>query len=112
MLPVAKAIVISGFSLAIAGIAIVLFLGGSLLAAIYWPFYSYDHLNAFATETQKSYLFEVRFGSDSSLKTEQDNSALMAEKFYCASKDINQHTTLKGLSPQPDDVSVNSKQLL
>ncbi len=99
-----KAIIIGGFSLAIAGIAIVLFCVGGLLSTIYWPFYSYDHLNSFVSETQKAYPFEVRFGSDPSLKAEADNSSLMAGKFYCGAKLINQHVALVNLISQDNKI--------
>jgi hypothetical protein len=106
-----KAVIIGSISLSVAGIAILLFGGGVLLATLYWPFYPYDHLNSFVSETQKIYPFEVRFGSDSSKKSEMDNYFLMAGKMYCGAKLVNQHVALKGFLYQSSK-SADDRKLL
>jgi hypothetical protein len=106
-----KAVIIGSISLSVAGIAILLFGGGVLLATLYWPFYSYDYLNSFVSETQKIYPFEVRFGSDSSKKSEMDNYFLMAGKMYCGAKLVNQHVALKSFVSQSTKAPEDQKQL-
>jgi hypothetical protein len=106
-----KAIVIASISLSVAGIAMVLFGGGVMLATLYWPFYPYDHLNSFVSETQKIYPFEVRFGSDPSKKSEMDNYFLMAGKMYCGAKLVNQHVALKSFISQSSKSADDQKLL-
>ena len=95
-----KAVIIGGISLSIAGIVLVLFGCGILLATLYWPFYSYDHLNSFVSETEKIYPFEVRFSSDPSKKSEMDNYFLMSGKMFCGAKLVNQQIALKNFASQ------------
>lgn len=98
-----KYIIIASFSMTVLGITIVLVCAGGIFATLHWPFYSYDHLNSFVSETQKNYPHEFRFGSGSKEKIEQENSILLTGKFYCGAKLINQHIALKDFAPGDKD---------
>ncbi len=93
-----KDIIITSFSMVVLGITIVVVCVGSLFVTLYWPFYSYDHLNSFVSETQKTYPTEFRFASGSKEKIEQENSILLIGKFYCGAKLINQHIVLQSFT--------------
>lgn len=88
----------AAFSMVILGITIVSVCVGGLFATLYWPFYPYDRLNSFVSETQKNYPSEFRFTLDSKEKIEQDNAILMTGKLYCGAKLINQHIALKNFA--------------
>ena len=91
------------FSMVILGITIVSVCAGGLFATLYWPFYPYDRLNSFVSETQKNYPSEFRFALDSKEKIEQDNAMLMTGKFYCGAKLINQHIALNNFALEDKD---------
>lgn len=81
-----KYIIIASFSMAVSSITIVVVCVGGLLATLYWPFYSYGHLNSFISETQKNYPIELTFVSEFQENIEQENSILMSGKLYCGAK--------------------------
>ena len=93
-----KYIIIASFSMAVSSITIVVVCVGGLLATLYWPFYSYGHLNSFISETQKNYPIELTFVSEFQENIEQENSILMSGKLYCGAKLINQQVALKNFT--------------
>lgn len=95
---IVKDIIIASFSMVVSTLTIVLGCVGCLLATLYWPFYSYGHLNSFVSETQKSYPIELRFISESWESIEQESSILMSGKLYCGAKLINQQVALKNFT--------------
>jgi hypothetical protein len=95
---IVKYIIIESCSMTVSILTVVVVCIGSLLVTLYWPFYSYGHLNSFVSETQKNYPIELRFASESRENIEQENSILMSGKLYCGAKLINQQVALKNFN--------------
>ncbi len=95
---IVKDIIIQSFSMTVSLLTIIVVCISGFLLTLYWPFYSYAHLNSFVSETQKNYPIELRFVSESQENIEQENSILMSGKLYCGAKLINQQVALKNFT--------------